>query len=76
MENVLNVTATAPAIAAPNTAVIHSGRLVINTPTRLPLLTPHARSARATSTVRSHNSAYVQRTTPSAVGNASASRSA
>lgn len=57
VENVLSATATPPASDVPNTDAIHSGRFVIRTPTRSPLPSPHARSAHATSTARSHRSA-------------------
>lgn len=74
VENVLSVTTTAPAIEVPKTAATHSGRFVINTPTRPSLPKPHTRRARATSIARSHSSAYVQRVTPSGVRSTSASR--
>ena len=61
VENVLSATATPPASEMPKNAEIHSGRFVINTPTRVSLPTPLARNAHATSTARSHSSAYVQR---------------
>src|SRR6185312_17402863 len=61
VENVLNVTATPPASDIPKNAEIHSGRLVIKTPTRVSLPTPLARNAHATSTARSHSSEYFQR---------------
>ena len=56
VEKVLNVAATPPASPMPNTAATHSGRLVINTPTRPPLPRPPLRRAHATSTARSHRS--------------------
>ncbi len=48
VEKVLSAVATPPAMAAPQTAERNSGRLVISTPTRVPLPVPQASSARAT----------------------------
>src|ERR1700758_1200927 len=75
VENVLSVTATPPASETPKTAEIHSGRLVIKTPTRVSLPTPQARNAHATSTALSHSSEYLQRISSLAVRKTSASRS-
>lgn len=57
VEKVLNVVATPPASATPNTALRNSGRLVISTPTRVPWPSPQATSARATACAWSHSSA-------------------